>query len=357
MTTKRTFIPFTEKTAAKCIVVDALHPQAFVLSHWKGANIHSDIEADTSAEIVLNALKANIADLDCEFVTANHFDIDGFVGVFALVYPDLAKEYDPVLREMAIIGDFREYKPRNENSEYALKLCCWMNKVESEKFYRPFGEKEEMKLCVQKFDYFLKVFPEVLQAPEEFKEDWEKEVKRVETDLQLLQQQGKKEKYPDLKLLVQEVPEPIHYYAAFSGSYGFDIVMSLFDGKRYELECKYTTWVDIASRSTLPRVNLTQLAEQLNEIEKSDYTWEVDKITDTGPILRLESKELSKADRFDQPYRRKIYSSSISRDLFKQKVIDFLDAAYQKVEAKRFWTWDEMRAFNKKIAHKLNFAS
>ncbi len=344
----RQFISFSKMDASKSIIVDALHPKALVLSHWKGANQHTEIAADTSGEIVLNALQANFSGLESQYVSANHFDIDGFVGVFALLHPKLAKKYDPVLREMALIGDFREYKPEDTNSEYALKLCCWMNKVESEKFYRPFGEKEEMKLCVQKFDYFLETFPEVLQKPEKFKSDWEEEISRVVSDVKLLKTKGKREIHKALMLLVQEVPQPIHYYAAFSDSYGTDMVLSLLEDNRYELECKYTTWIDIASRPTLPRVNLKPLAESLNRIEKSNYHWSVDKITDTGPILRLEAENLSKADRFDQPYRRDIYSSSISKETFKAKVLGYLTAAYQSVEPKRFWTWEEMRAFNKK---------
>jgi hypothetical protein len=344
----RQFIPFSQIDSKECIVVDALHPKALVLSHWKGANQHAEIAADTSGEIVLNALQADFKGLESQYVSANHFDIDGFVGVFSLIYPELAKKYDSILREMAIIGDFREYKPGNKDSEYALKLCCWMNKVESEKFYRPFGEKEEMRLCEQKFDYFLDIFPEVLQTPEKFKTDWEEEVNRVESDLQLLQKQVRRTGFSKLKLLVQEVRKPIHYYAAFSASYGFDMVLSLFEENRYELECKYTTWIDLASRPTLPRINLQPLAEQLNKIETTDYKWKVDKITDTGPILRLESNSLSKADRFDQAYRRAIYSSIIPKEEFKKRVLDFLNIAYQDVVPKRFWTWDEMRAFNKK---------
>ena len=343
----REFIPFSAIGEKECIVVDALHPHATILSHWRGANIHPELEADTSGEIVLNALQNEFGGLDKKWVSANHFDIDGFVGVFALIYPELAKQYDAVLREMAIIGDFREYKPKNKNSQYALKLCCWMNQVESEQFYRPFGEKEEMKLCVQKFEYFLKVFPKVLQHPESFADNWKEEVEKVENDLLLLRE-GNRTFYPELTLLVQELSEPIQYYAAFSESYSFDYVLSCFDNNKYELECKYTTWVDIASRSSFPRLNLKPLAVALNQIEESDYRWEVDKVTDTGPILRLESKALSKADRFDQPYRRDIYSSSIPKEVIQEKVLSYLVNAFEHTEQKRFWTWDEIRKFNKK---------
>ena len=34
---------------------------------------------------------------------------------------------------------------------------------------------------------------------------------------------------------------------------GFDIVVAIYEGQRYEVEMKYTTFVDIQSRPTLPR--------------------------------------------------------------------------------------------------------
>ena len=34
---------------------------------------------------------------------------------------------------------------------------------------------------------------------------------------------------------------------------GFDIVVAMYEGQRYEVELKYTTFVDIQSRPTLPR--------------------------------------------------------------------------------------------------------
>ena len=48
-------------------------------------------------------------------------------------------------------------------------------------------------------------------------------------------------------------------------------VLSIYDNNRYELEYKYTTWVDIVSRPTLPRIDLSPLANQLNQLEKTNY--------------------------------------------------------------------------------------
>ena len=120
-------------------------------------------------------------------------------------------------------------------------------------------------------------------------------------------------------------------------------MISVYPENRYELEFKYTTWVDISSRNTLPRIDLRPLAEVLNQEETSIFEWDVDRITDTGPILRLEGKDLSKADRFANPTERFIYSSSIEPDRFIELSVKYLRNHYKEISPKRFWTWKEIK--------------
>jgi hypothetical protein len=338
----KNFIPFAEiKNETAVIIVDGQHAQGFVLSHWRGANIHPDLAADTSADIVLNAIRNNCPELNFPFVTATHFDIDGFIGVWALYFPEKAMEHEAVLRATANLGDFRHFDPNTETGKTALKLCCWLNAMEKKEFYRPYGSDDELEDCVEKFNYFLPIFLAVLENTEAYKEDWAPEYERVLNDL-------KKEQtvrtYPDLGLIVKETDTPLHYYALFSDTVDFDMVMSVYSENRYELEMKYSTWVDIISRPTLPRLKLSPLCEQLNAIEKSNLQWHCDKISDTGPILRLEKDNLSKADRYANPYEREIYSSSISAVQFEQLCSAYLRSAYFGIVKKQSWTWQEMRS-------------
>lgn len=335
------YIPFHEIGEQQVIVVDGLHPQNLTLSHWKGANIHPAIADDTSGEIVLNAIKANIEGINCPKISATHFDIDGFVSAFALFYPQLALEYEDVLREMAIIGDFRHFSPNKPGADLALKLCCWMNKIEQEKFYIPFGEKDEIRLCVDKFEFFLPRFQDVLENPENYRKDWIEEYEQVQEGLSFIIDQSS---YPRIGLVHKELKQPTHYYALFSGTDESDIVLSSYPNNRYELEFKYTTWVDIVSRPVFPRISLKELVEELNRLENSKYIWKADGITDTGPILRLEQEGLSKAERYANPDKREIYPSSISKDEFVELVISFLSDKYNNIKPKNFWTWEEMKA-------------
>lgn len=46
------------------------------------------------------------------------------------------------------------------------------------------------------------------------------------------------EQYRSIGLTIISAPEPQHYYSLFSLSIGFDVVLSMYDYNRYEMECK-----------------------------------------------------------------------------------------------------------------------
>lgn len=344
------FIPFTEAKRRPAIIVDSIYPHGLVLAHWRGAVNPPATADDTSAGIVLNALKLNIPGLDLPYVTANHFDIDGFVGVWSILHPQEALRHEATLRQMALIGDFRELDLTQPAAAQALKLVCWLNKVEKEKFYPPFGandtEENEVIAAVPKFNYFLPAFGNVLAHPEDYKVDWETEYEQVLADYQRMHSPATRvEFFPDIGLVRVQTPQPVHYYALFSYSWGFDIMLTQYAGNRYELEYKYTTWVDIHSRPTLPRVPLKPLAHLLQTQEQSGRRWSAASVTDTGPILRLDAEKLSKKMRYAHPTERPVFASSIRPEAMAESVINYFRAKYRVVAPKRNWTWAEIKAF------------
>jgi hypothetical protein len=76
-----------------------------------------------------------------------------------------------------------------------------------------------------------------------------------------------------------------------------------------------------------------------------------DRITDSGPILRLETKNknMTKAERYGHPYERPIYSSFICPEEMKMLVISFFSHAYRGVSVQRDYEWDQLHTFNKGI--------
>ncbi|EMR01068.1 DUF6687 family protein [Cesiribacter andamanensis] len=358
MQTKQ-FIPFLDIHQYQgVLVVDSFHPRGLVLSHWRGAPKLPQLHDDTSAGIVLNALKADLPELHTHaYVTNNHFDIDGFLGVWSLLYPQKALQHEQLIRKMALMGDFREMDLQTEEDHLALKLVCWINRAESGRFYAPFASyaprQSEVKLCVPKYTFFLEAFGAVLEDPERYRAEWQQEYEQVVADWAVMR--GPKSGLTlerSIRLLVVETPEPLHYYALFGQSAPADMVLSLYSGNRYELEYKYTSWVDTAHRPGFPRLDLQPLAGQLNALEEGPHRWAADKITDTGPILRLQGTPLSKEERFDHPYKRPIYASSIPSRSFKAVVQQYFEQGYRNQPQKPHWSWAQLRALNEALFSK-----
>lgn len=65
----------------------------------------------------------------------------------------------------------------------------------------------------------------------------------------------------DIGVTVVRAPQPLHYYSLFSWSTGTDVVVSVYDGNRYEVECKYTQFVNVCSRPVWPRVSMGALTD------------------------------------------------------------------------------------------------
>ncbi|MBF9252749.1 hypothetical protein I2I11_05575 [Pontibacter sp. 172403-2] len=348
---QRQFIPFSELRNHKAIVVDSTHANGFMLSHWRGAPTPDAIRDDTSAGIVLGALRLQLPELDLPYVTANHFDIDGFVGVWALLNPEQALEHEELLRQMALIGDFRELDLNHPLAGEALKLVCWINARERELFYKPFAademEEKEVMQCAGKFTYFLQAFGRVLQDPDWERAAWEDEVGSVLLGYRdMYKPETKLTRHPEIGLVIIEIPHPLHYYALFSRTTGFDMVLTCYDRNRYELEYKYTTWVDIASRPTLPRISMAPLAAQLNQMETSGHRWTYDAVTETGPLLRLDGDQLKREEAYDNPTEREIFSSAIPVDKLKQVVVNYYRQAYAHLQPKYNWSWKAIKELN-----------
>ncbi|HEX8330108.1 MAG TPA: DUF6687 family protein [Hymenobacter sp.] len=347
----RYFVPFAELRQQPTIVVDSVGlGAALTLAHWRGAATPPALRDDTSAGAALRALhRPETPGLAAQAVTANHFDVDGFVGVWSLLHPELALQHEELLRMVAVLGDFREVNWAHPLADDAMKLVCWLNAEEKARFYEPFGaparRRREDEASAEKFAWFLPRFAAVLQNPDDASAAWQPEYERIKTAVATLEKQlAPRRSYPAISLVAIEAQEPLPYYALFGPTAGFDIVLSLYNGNRYELEYKYTTWVDLESRATLPRLALAPLVQRLNELETSGRTWAADGITDTGPLLRLAGKKLTKAERYADPDGRPIYTSSISPETMEQEVVAFFQAGYAGVKARKYWTWPEMKA-------------
>jgi hypothetical protein len=327
----------TDVLVVDCTDPDARHPH--MLTHHKGQNVPAEVMADTSSGSVINALlygggAGHPVVHGCRGVTTNHFDIDSFVSVWCAQNPEAAVANQAVLRRAAHIGDFRELGDMGSAIERrALALCCWLNTQERLHFYRPFAEEEELGPepeteqlqaaatkadgTLDKFGYFLARFADVLRDPDAYRGEWEGEYLEVEAGVAQLADTRHTSVYrwPEAGLVAVHTAEPVHYYALFSVSAGFDAVLAMYGGRdggggplRVELESKYTQFVNLVSRDVPPRLDLAPLATRLNRLERQagrprtaeEVRWVAEDLGDPGPVLRLEQchRALSHAERY-----------------------------------------------------------
>ena len=418
------FIAYTKDHMPNTLVTDCSHPSCDQITHHlkkKGQVALNDNinRGDTATHGVLNAIKSKSPFLiRNKYISCNHFDIDGFLGVWCIINQAAAMEHESLIRECATIGDFRELSLDEPWKHKALRLACWLNSEERRLFYRPYETRSKRVISeavvvspdtqpvtpipattnttsiydeTSKWSYFLSTFKDALynlssSSPDPvYISQSDEEYQRVCTGYSLLHHQPLHSlsstlnttsiiaKHPAIGLVVIQTPEPLHYYSLFSVTRGYDIVLSIYSNNRYELECKYTTHIDLVSRPTLPRVDLQFLAVYLNRIETALYTslhdpttdghnsdlppryeWRADKPYDSGPILRLESQyHLTKSERYGHPYERPIYPSLIPPHRIQTLVTSFLTFAYTNITPKYDWQTAGYIEFNRILEGRL----
>lgn len=386
---KASYVPFSEAAVSGAVVVDCTHPSAPTFTHHKSArNPDGLTPADTSTGLVLNALLATQSEsgaslfpgwLDCSAVTVNHFDGDALFSVWAFINRIEALKHDALLRCAAALHDFREVPLEDTNNKsgseasltlarQALALCCWINTIERAQFTPPFEESD----ADEKFAFFLEELGKFLENPEGYKNIWQEEYDQVLEDYKLIEEQGMVTKYPEIGVAIVRCPRPVHYYALFSHTLGCDVVVSEYidskntldnfnedgnttidaSGWRYEVEEKYTQFVNVWSRSVTARLDMTPLAAFLNEVDSNraeDCDWASPRLIDSGPLLRLDSqgKKLLKSQRYGHPTARPMHASGLSPEKFENIILSFFKFGLQGVE-KRVggFSWDELHQIN-----------
>ncbi|KIY93381.1 hypothetical protein MNEG_14581 [Monoraphidium neglectum] len=205
--------------------------------------------------------------------------------------------------------------------------------------------------------WFLPRFGQVLEDPESAWSDWQSEYTAVVSGFdQLSGADCMVEAFPSVGLAVVSAPDPLHYYAIFSHTIGSDVVLTVYDDRRYEVECKYTQTVVVASRPVFPRLDMAPLAAALNALETDmpqHVAWSCSRFTDSGPLLRLNAlgETLTKAQRYGHPTDRPFYSSSIPPTKLAAVVRSFLAFGLSAAPPPRRggFEWSELHEINAHI--------
>lgn len=311
------YVPYHKLGNSPNIIVDgkANHSTVLTLSHWPDSNTPEKYKDDLSAQIVFRYLEeaqSSTADTEpsiaaAECVSNNHFDEDGLVSLFAMLYPEQALQYKEVLIDIASAGDFGVFKSRDA-ARVSFVLSAWANSelspLNSSVFARPYPELTSIL-----YQELLLRLPKIIEKIDHLRRYWQEEDDFYELSSAAIKD-GRiiLKEHPSEDLLVVDVTPGFPGYerehaASWISSVVHPMVLHnqtqssrvlVMQGRRYELYFRYESWVEYISRPIRPRIDLKNLAVSLSNKEKgTGALWHFNGVDEIIARLQLKNAEKS----------------------------------------------------------------
>ncbi|MBN1301585.1 MAG: hypothetical protein JW995_10260 [Melioribacteraceae bacterium] len=270
----------TDEQRKKAVSVDGAFDAALQISHWPGNSSPPELKADTATEMAFNLIESERRDeylKGIEIVSNNHFDTDGLLACYVLLYPDETKHHKGLFIDIATTGDFGEF-----TSEEALKIEYLISTADD-----PHKTILEGFFCNPDFktltnDIYLRMFkllPELINDHDKYEKYWKDYYLWYKnSEASFVTQTTVFSNYGDCQLSIIESDFKLHPVSKFSHA-KFDIVLSVTKnsgGHLYELEYKNYTWFDTKREKKVNRGTFEPLVDKLNHIEsKKNGFWKV----------------------------------------------------------------------------------
>lgn len=286
------YVPFHLLDEKPNIIVDgsANEHTVLTLSHWPNNTTPARYKDDLSAQIVFRYLEDDSQMDDVEIVSNNHFDEDGLVSLFSMVFPERALAMKDFLIEVARAGDFSRCLDRNA-ARVSFVISAWCDPDRSPLKRRIFGGTTD-GLNQVLYEELLKRLPAVVNKIDSLHEYWGPEDRVLEaTEEAILEGKIKIEEDKDIDLAIVTLPDKgilsediklnkpkswvssvLHPIAVHNKVDSYRILV--IQKNRYELYYRYETWIDYVSRILKERVDLSTLVKRLNASEKSGGNWQ-----------------------------------------------------------------------------------
>jgi hypothetical protein len=296
------YLPYDETVAMPNVIVDGAPNASTVLalSHWPRSGTPSALRGDTSTAIVFNYLDAPAFHVDAEVVSNNHFDEDGLAGIFALLDRSAAERHRDLLLDVAQAGDFGIFTAR-QAARIAFTLSAYVD-PETSPFPKELFRLPYARLAADLYGRLLALLPRLLTDTDAYRPLWDMEDAHLAASEELLDRGVVTiDERPELDLAVVRLPEdlgsyPVHRFTkrrmaechpyALHNRTGCTRLL-LLQGQRVELQYRYESWVQMASRRPAPRVDLAGLAERLSREEGAAGKWIFDGVDQITPKLHL----------------------------------------------------------------------
>lgn len=327
------YVPYREVGDQPNIIVDGapLESTVLTLSHWPNNQTHPSLRRDTSTATVFAYLAAPELHRDIPIVSNNHFDEDGLFSMFGVVDPATALEHRDILTGAALAGDFGVFEDLR-----AVRLCFV---VES------FCDPDESPLAAGTFDgcerrrvaalyrAMLERVPALARDVDAWESLWRGQYEHLEDSERLFETGAVTiEEHADVDLAVVDIPADLplrtvrrYLEAERAAIHPFSIQnrtlcnrILRITGHRYELQYRYESWVQLASRRPALRVSLDSLVAELNATERAAGEWRCEDVDEVAPRLFLEGADQSSLapEAFIDLVRRHLSTAPVAWDPF-----------------------------------------
>jgi len=302
------YIPYDELNDQPNVIVDgaANAYTLMTLSHWPSNHTPHNLKDDLSAQIVFHYLDKPEMHVATDIVSNNHFDQDGLVGIYCLLHPSAAQSQRSLLIDIAAAGDFATYRLRDA-ARCTFALAAFADPDLSPLDPKIFRERYPT-MAARLYEEILPRFPEMVNHTERFQSYWEHEDAMLEESEAMIRNGAIQiQEISELDLAVVTLPESLagrkvhrftsnrnaacHPMALHNVIRSFRVL--LMQGRSYELQYRYESWVQYISRKPLPRIDLSALAEEFSAMEHGTARWKFDGIDEITPKLALSGTEES----------------------------------------------------------------
>ena len=283
------------------VIVDGAASPSTVLtlSHWPKSGSPAWAKADLSAEMAFRYLDAPGRHVAADVVSNNRFDQDGLVSVFALCEPDAAHACRDRLIDLAAAGDFGTYRYRDA-ARAAMAIAVFDDDEQS-----PMADEFEGLTYAARaallYETLLPRVPELIDNVDQFRNLWATEDEALTaSENAIAGGQVRIDERPELDLAVVDlavdaaserlhrftvaINARVHPFAIANATRCFRLLYRR--GRRYEVQYRYESWVQLTTRRPAPRVDLTPLARHLDELEGAPR-WTFDGVHQLTPSLHL----------------------------------------------------------------------
>jgi hypothetical protein len=297
------YLPYQELSpSSPNIIVDGAPGPGTILtlSHWPKSGTPAALKRDTSTEIAFAYLDSPNSHVLAEAVSNNHFDEDGLIGIYALVDTQDALRDRDLLIDAASAGDFGVFRKR-EAARMVFTISAFAD-PETSPLPRDIFEVPHMQSAGRLYSELLNLLPDFVSNLKSYTTYWEAEDAKLTATEQLISDGAITiQEQPALDLAIvyirasrDSLPDsqpPWHPFAINSRTPCSRLL--IIQGRHVEFQYRYESWVQLASRKPLPRVDLSDLARELNEQENSGDKWVFDGVDKITPRLHLQGSEES----------------------------------------------------------------